>query len=101
VDTEGTHRVSPRAWLAPVSLIVAPVLGVMAGGSMPNPPGNGPGAGQVAVGIAVPVCIALAVSAAARVRALEACVWALLSLTLTGGLVLALMYFVEYAIRPA
>jgi hypothetical protein len=82
-------------------LIVAPILGVWAGGSMPNPPGNGPGSGQVLFGVAIPICVVLAGSVLARIRAIEASLWALASVALTGGLVLFLMYFVEYVLRPA
>jgi hypothetical protein len=68
---------------------------------MPNPPGNGPGSSQVLVGLVVPICVALAGSVLARIRAIEASLWALASVALTGGLVLVLMYFVEYVLRPA
>jgi hypothetical protein len=68
---------------------------------MPNPPGNGPGSGQVLAGVVIPICVALAGSVLARVRAIEASLWALTSVALTGGLVLVLMYFVEYVVRPA
>jgi hypothetical protein len=68
---------------------------------MPNPPGNGPGAGQVAVGAAVPICLTFVASVVARIRDLEASIWAIASLLLTGGLILFLMYFVEYVLRPA
>jgi hypothetical protein len=40
-------------------------------------------------------------SLAARIRALEASIWALASVALTGGLILLLVYFVEHVIRPA
>lgn len=68
---------------------------------MPNPPGNGPGPGQVFVGVVVPILLASAGSVLAGIRAVEATIWALASVALTGGLVLFLMYFVEYVIRPA
>jgi hypothetical protein len=68
---------------------------------MPNPPGNGPGSGQVLVGAVVPICVALAGSVLARTRAIEASLWTLASVALTGGLILFLGYFVEYVIRPA
>jgi hypothetical protein len=101
VDTDGALKTPPRIWLSPLCLIVAPILGVWAGGSMPNPPGNGPGSGQVFVGVVVPICVALAGSILARIRAIEASLWALVSVALTGGLILFLMYFVEYVLRPA
>ena len=101
VDADATHKFRPRVWLAPICLVVAPILGVEAGGSMPNPPGNGPGSGQVLMGVVVPVCLALAACVFARVRAIEASLWALASVALTGGLALALMYFVEHVVRPA
>jgi hypothetical protein len=101
VSSDGTHGLGRRAWFAPVCLVIAPILGVWAGGSMPNPPGNGPGAGQVAVGVAVPVCVTIVAGLAARIRTLEAAIWALASVGLTGGLIVFLMYFVEYVIRPA
>ena len=102
--TVATHRApktAPRRWLAPLCLIVAPILGAWAANSMPNPPGNGPGAGQVLVGFLVPVAVALAGSMVARVRSLEASLWALASLALTGALVLFLLFLVEDVIRPA
>jgi len=68
---------------------------------MPNPPGNGPGSGQVFVGVVVPIGVAVAGSVLAGIRAVEATIWALASVALTGGLVLFVMYFVEYVIRPA
>jgi len=68
---------------------------------MPNPAGNGPGSGQVLVGVAAPVCVAFAACVLARVRAIEASLWAFASVALTGGLVLFLMYFVEHVVRPA
>ena len=99
--TNGTSGIGKRVWLAPFYLIISPILGIWAGGSMPNPPGNGPGATQVAVGVAVPICLTFFASVAARIRALESSIWALASFALTGGLILFLMYFVEYVIRPA
>jgi hypothetical protein len=101
VGTDGARKTAPRIWLSPLCLIVAPILGVWAGGSMPNPPGNGPGSGQVFVGVVIPICVALAGSVLARIRAIEASLWALASVALTGGLILFLMYFVEYVLRPA
>jgi hypothetical protein len=101
VGSDGTHGIGSRVWLAPVSLVIAPILGIWAGGSMPNPPGNGPGTGQVVVGVAVPVCLTFVASVVARGRTLEASIWALASVALTGGLILFLAYFVEYVIRPA
>jgi hypothetical protein len=68
---------------------------------MPNPPGNGPGPGQVFVGAVVPILVASAGSLLAGIRAIEGTIWALASVALTGGLILFLMYFVEYVIRPA
>jgi hypothetical protein len=68
---------------------------------MPNPAGNGPGSGQVLVGVAIPICVALAGSVLARVRAIEASLWALASVALTGGFIVFLMYLVEYVVRPA
>lgn len=68
---------------------------------MPNPPGNGPGSGQVIVGVVLPICVASTGSALARIRALEASIWAFASVASTGGLILFLMYLVEHVIRPA
>jgi hypothetical protein len=68
---------------------------------MPNPPGNGPGAGQIAVGVGVPICVTIVAGLAARIRTREAVIWAFASVALTGGLVVLLMYFVEYVIHPA
>jgi hypothetical protein len=101
VGTNGTGWVGRRDWLAPFCLIISPVLGIWASGSMPNPPGNGPGAGQVAVGVAVPISLTFSASVVARIRALETSIWALASVALTGALILFLMYFVDYVIRPA
>jgi hypothetical protein len=101
MGVDATNKIPPRVWLAPVCLVIAPIFGVWAGGSMPNPPGNGPGAGQVAVGVAAPVCLTLVASVVARVRAVEASIWALVSVALTGGLILSLAYFVEHVLRPA
>jgi hypothetical protein len=52
----------------------------------------------VFVGVVVPICVALAVSILARIRAVEATIWAVASVALTGELILFLMY---YVIRPA
>jgi len=101
VDADAMRKFRPRVWLAPICLVVASILGAWAAGSMPNPPGNGPGSGQVLVGLVVPVCVALAACVLARIRAIEASLWALASAALTGGLVLFLMYFVEHVVRPA
>jgi hypothetical protein len=101
VHADATHKIPPRVWLAPVCLIIAPILGIWAGVSMSNPPGDGPGSGQVLVGGIVPICVALAGSALARIRALEASIWALASIASTGALILFLMYVVENVIRPA
>jgi hypothetical protein len=100
VGADGTHGIARRVLLACICLVIAPILGVWAGGSMPNPPGNGPGGGQVAVGIAVPTCSTLIASVVARIRALEACIWALASLALTGGLILLLIWYVANVLRP-
>jgi hypothetical protein len=101
VRADATHTIPPRVWLAPVCLIVGPIVGVWAGALMPNPPGNGPGSGQVIVGGVLPIFVALAGSALARIRALEASIWALASIASTGAIVLFLMYLVEHVIRPA
>jgi hypothetical protein len=101
VGTNDTGWTAPRVWLAPLCLIVAPILGVWAGGSMPNPPGDGPGLGQIFVGVVVPICVTLGGSVLAHIRAVEASIWALASVALTGALILFLMYFVEYVVRPA
>ena len=84
-----------RVGLGFVCLCVAPVLGVWAGGSMPNPPGNGPGGGQLLVGVAVPVFLTFVLAAVARVRPLEAVAWTVVSLAVTGGLVVFLVWFVH------
>jgi hypothetical protein len=55
----------------------------------------------VFVGVVVPILVASAGSVLARIRAVEATIWALAWVALTGGLILFLMYFVEYMIRPA
>jgi hypothetical protein len=89
------YLIVKRALLAVVCLIVAPILGVWAGASMANPPGNGPGAGQVVVGVVVPLCVALAATIAARLRRSERLLWTFGSVTLTGALVLFLVWFVH------
>jgi len=73
--------------LSPV-LIIAPILGVVAGGSIPNLPGNGPGTGQVIVGVRSRL-LGVHRERCRGVRRLEACIWALVSLALTGGLILS------------
>ena len=77
MDT-GRHSLAKRIPLVFVSLFVAPALGVWAGGSMPNPPGNGPGGGQVVVGIAVPAVLTFVTAAAAHIRSREAVGWAII-----------------------
>jgi hypothetical protein len=89
------YGVGKRVLLAFVCLCIAPVLGVWAGGSLPNPPGNGPGSGQLAVGVAVPTFLTFVMAAVARIRPVEAVRWALVSLALTAGLVLFLAWFVH------
>ena len=89
-----THLVASRVLLSVVCLIIAPAIGVWAGGSMPNPPGNGPGVGQVAVGVVVPAALAFFASRLARVGRLEATIWMVASLAATGGFVLFLIWFV-------
>jgi hypothetical protein len=90
-----TRAVGKGILLAFVCLIVAPILGVWAGGSMPNPPGNGPGTWQVVVGVAVPALIASVAALVARVGHVKAAWWAIASLALTGGLVILLIWLVH------
>jgi hypothetical protein len=90
-----SYAVVKRVLLAVVCLIVAPILGVWAGASIANPPGNGPGAGQVVVGVVVPLCVALAATFASRLGRGERLLWAFGSVTLTGALVLFLVWFVH------
>jgi hypothetical protein len=90
-----THAGVKRVLLAVVCLTIAPILGVWAGGSMPNPPGNGPGAGQVVVGVVVPLCVVLVAIIALRVGRDEGLLWAFGSVALTGALVLFLAWFVH------
>jgi hypothetical protein len=90
-----THPLGRRVLLTAVCLVVAPLIGVWAGGSMPNPPGNGPGVGQVVVGVAIPVVFAFLASRFARVGRVEATLWTVASLAATGGLVLSLIWFVS------
>jgi hypothetical protein len=87
--------VRKRITLGLVCLVIAPPLGLWAGGSMPNPPGNGPGAGQVVVGVAVPLLLTLVAARVARIRSFETGAWAVASLALTGALVLLLIWFVQ------
>jgi len=91
----GRHSLAKRVLLVVVCIGVAPALGVWAGGSMPNPPGNGPGAGQVVVGIAVPAVLTFLTTAAASIRSGETVGWAIAALAATGGLVLFLAWFVR------
>jgi hypothetical protein len=79
------HGVGKRVLLVLVSLCIAPVLGVWAGGSMPNPPGNGPRIGQLAVGVAVPVSLTFVTAAATRIRPVEAVPWFVVSLASTAA----------------
>jgi hypothetical protein len=89
------HRTAKSILPGFVCLCVAPVIGVWAGGSMPNPPGNGPGSGQVVVGAAVPVTLTFLTAAVAGIRPAKAFAWAVVSLALTGSLVLFLAWFVR------
>jgi hypothetical protein len=89
------YGLAKRVPLAFMCLVGAPVLGVWAGGSMPNPPGNGPGGGQVVVAVAVPAILAFVSAAVARIRPAGAALWAVASLAPTGGLVLVLLWFVQ------
>ena len=80
-----------------MSLVVAPVAGLWAGVSMPNPPGNGPGVGQVPVGVLVPVSISVvAARALARTGWPEAAAWAFASLVATGALLVFLIWAVSF-----
>ena len=90
-----THPLGKRVLLTAVCLIAAPLIGVWAGGSMPNPPGNGPVVVQVVVGVAVPVAFAFLASYFARVGRVEATIWTVASLAATGALVLFLIWFVS------
>ncbi len=90
-----TRPVVKRVLLVLVCLVAAPILGVWAGGSMANPPGNGPGVGQVVVGIGVPLCVALAATIASRIRGAERLLWAFGSVALTGALVLVAAWVVH------
>lgn len=84
-----------RVLLAFVCLVIAPILGVWAGGSMPNPPGNGPGGEQLLLGVAVPAFLTFLVALVARIGRLEAALWTTASLAVTGGLVLFLAWLVQ------
>jgi hypothetical protein len=91
----GNRGATKRIVLGFVCLVIGPILGVCAGGSMPNPPGNGPGAAQLVVGIATPVCLSFVVCGLAGIRATVATVWALGSLVLSGALVFFVIWFVR------
>jgi hypothetical protein len=82
-----------RVVLALVCLVIAPTLGLWAGGSMPNPPGNGPGTGQLLVGIVLPVLLTSLAAHLLRIRRIEGGVWTVASLAMTG--VLVLVWFVR------
>lgn len=90
-----TYTLGKRVLLTAACLVVAPVLGVWAGASMPNPPGNGPGLGQLVVGVAVPAALAFVAGRLARVRRFAAVFWIVASLAATGVLVLFLVWFVS------
>ena len=92
MEVGSTHAAGRRVFLAFACLVIAPILGIWAGGSMPNPPGNGPGEGQLLVGVAVPVFLTSIVALIGRV---EAALWATASLVLTGGQVLVVVWYVE------
>jgi hypothetical protein len=77
-----------------ISLLVAPILGVVAASAMPNPPGNGPGGWQVVFGVAVPVLLTRAAASVARVTRIHALMLAVSSVAATGALVLLLVWFV-------
>lgn len=87
--------VGKRVLLALASLVVAPLLGVWAGASMHNPPGNGPGGWQVVVGVGVPALLASAAAVVAGVGRAEVASWTIASLAATGGLLLLLVWFVQ------
>lgn len=95
MEVGSTHAAGRRVFLAFACLVIAPILGIWAGGSMPNPPGNGPGEGQLLVGVAVPVFLTSIVALVARIGRVEAALWATASLVLTGGLVLVVVWHVE------
>ena len=70
-----------------LSLVVAPVAGLWAAVSMPNPPGTGPGVGQVVVGVLIPISVSVGVArAGARTGWTEAFAWAFASLAVVGAL---------------
>jgi hypothetical protein len=76
-----------------LSLVVAPVAGLWAGGSMPNPPGNGPGIGQVLVGVLIPISVSVgAARIVSRATWMEASVWAFASLVVAGALLVLLLW---------
>ena len=89
------RMVGKRVLLVLASLVVAPILGVWAGASMYNPPGNGPGGWQVVVGVGVPALLASAAAVVAGVGRAEVASWTIASLVATGGLLLLLAWFVQ------
>jgi hypothetical protein len=85
-----------RVFVGLVSLVIAPIAGVVTAGSMPNPPGNGPGIGQVILGVLVPISLSTLVArGVARTKWFEAAVWAFVALIVTGVLVVALIVIVS------
>jgi hypothetical protein len=56
---------------------------------------NGPGGPQLVVGVVVPAFLAFAAAVVARRGRLEAGLWTIASLGVTGGLVLFLVWFVQ------
>ena len=95
IGAGNTRAVGKRILLALACLVVAPILGVWAGASMHNPPGNGPGAWQVVVGVGVPALIASVAAVVARVGRAEVASWTIASLAATGGLLLLVVWFVQ------
>ena len=87
--TRSSSPLGRRILVGLLSLIVAPVAGLWAAVSLPNPPGTGPGLGQVVVGVLIPVTVSVgAAKGGARTGWAEAVLWAFASLAVVGVLLL-------------
>jgi hypothetical protein len=90
-----SDRVAPgrRILVGLLSLVVAPVGGLWAAVSLPNPPGTGPGIGQAVVGVLIPVSVSVgAARSLAQAGWGEAVVWAFASLAVVGVLLLLVFW---------
>ena len=83
------------------SLLIAPVVGLVAVSAAPNPAGEGPGAMQVVLGVLVPPALSLLVSHRRGSGISERIGWAAASVVATGVLLGVAALLVTTVIRPA